>query len=105
MDKDPGGPPDREDLLDGALDEWRRGHGGGAWRLGALERVYPFALFLWHIGPPVIVTAEHVRLHIVGLHPLGCNTGSAGMVAITIPRPEPPRGYESTPAGAIWAQG
>jgi hypothetical protein len=71
------------------------------WRSSGFERVDPFALLLWHIGPPVIVTAEHVRLHIVGSRPLGCNAGSAEKVATIVPRREPSHGYESTLAGAI----
>jgi hypothetical protein len=39
------------------------------WRPSGFERVDSFALLLWHIGPPVIVTAEHVKLHIVGFTP------------------------------------
>jgi hypothetical protein len=45
------------------------------WRPSGFERVDSFALLLRDIGPPVIVTAEHVALHIVGLRPLGCNAG------------------------------
>jgi hypothetical protein len=42
---------------------------GGGLRLGGIcgfERVDPFAFFLRYIGPSVIVTAEHGKLHFVG---------------------------------------
>jgi hypothetical protein len=75
MDETPaGGPADREELLDGVLYDWRSGC-GGARPPGGVERVDAFALLLWHIGPPVIVTAEHVRLHIVGYALSGVTPG------------------------------
>jgi hypothetical protein len=55
--------PDNRQLL---RVDWLGGvnlSGGGTWqRSGGLERVYSLALFLWHIGPPVVVTAVHVKL-------------------------------------------
>jgi hypothetical protein len=68
-------PTDQEELPYGVLCQWGSGYGGGAWRPGGLERVDPLALFLRHIGPPVIVTAEHVKLHFVGLPLSGVTPG------------------------------
>jgi hypothetical protein len=48
------------------------------WRSSGFERVDSFALLLRHIGPPVIVAAEHVRLHIVGSRPLRCKRRVGG---------------------------
>jgi hypothetical protein len=56
---------DGEELPHGGYDR-RIGYYGGTWRPCGFERVDPFALLLGHIGPPIVVTAEHVRLHILG---------------------------------------
>ena len=76
MGKNPRGLPTyRKKRLPGWLYHREGVHGGGSGRHGGLERVDPFALFLWHIGPPVIVTAEHVRLHMVGYALSGATPG------------------------------
>jgi hypothetical protein len=71
----PLGIPGREELLHGGACDRRSRSGDDIWRPGGLERVYAFALFLRHIGPPVIVTAEHLNPTFLGYALSGVTPG------------------------------